>query len=85
MKRGKRRGARHMWEKRESLTANDNDVISAFLKIIRAPSSGRGRRAKRGGVGSPACENTASRSPPPPPSGHLLPQEGGRKADSFDW
>ena len=33
-----------------------------FLKIIRAPSSGRGRRAKRGGVGIPACENTASRA-----------------------
>ena len=36
-----------MWG-RESLTANDNDVISVSLKIIRAPSSGRGRRAKRG-------------------------------------
>ena len=50
-----------MWEKRESLTANDNDVISASLKIIRAPSSGRGRRAKRGGVGFPKCGSTVSR------------------------
>ena len=38
----------------------------ARLRIILAPSSGRGRRAKRGGVGIPACENTASRSQPPP-------------------
>ena len=34
----------------------------ARLRIILAPSSGRGRRAKRGGVGIPACENTASRA-----------------------
>ena len=33
---------------RESLTANGKDLISVSLKIIRAPSSGRGRRAKRG-------------------------------------
>ena len=34
----------------------------ARLRIILAPSSGRGRRVKRGGVGIPACENTASRA-----------------------
>ena len=28
--------------KRESLSANYNDLIGASLKIIRAPSSGRG-------------------------------------------
>ena len=50
-----------MWGKRESLTANDNDLISVSLKIIRAPSSGRGRRAKRGGVGFPKCRSTVSR------------------------
>ena len=33
--------AAYVW-KRETLTANDNDLISASLKIIRAPSSGRG-------------------------------------------
>ena len=33
---------------RESLTANGKDLISVSLKIFRAPSSGRGRRAKRG-------------------------------------
>ena len=38
----------------------------ARSRIILAPSSGRGRRAKRGGVGIPACEKTASRSQPPP-------------------
>ena len=40
-----------MWGKRESLTANDKDLISVSLKIIRAPSSGRGRRAKRSEAG----------------------------------
>ena len=49
-----------MWE-RESPTANDNDLISVFLKIICAPSSGRGRRAKRGGVGFRECGSTVSR------------------------
>ena len=44
--------AAYVW-KRETLTANDNDLISVSLKIIRAPSYGRGRRAKRGGVGFP--------------------------------
>ena len=34
----------------------------ARLRIILAPSSGRGRRAKRGGVGIPASENSASRA-----------------------
>ena len=32
------------------------------IKNLLAPSSGRGRRAKRGGVSIPACENTASRA-----------------------
>ena len=45
------RCAAHVGE-RESLTAKDNDLIRVSLKIILAPSSGRGRRAKRGGVGS---------------------------------
>ena len=54
-----------MWG-RESLTANDNDLISVSLKNIRAPSSGRGRRAKRGGVGFPECGSTVSRGQPPP-------------------
>ena len=57
--------AAYVW-KRESLTANDNDLISVSLKIIRAPSSGRGRRAKRGGVGFPECGSTVSRGQPPP-------------------
>ena len=30
-----------MWGKRESLNANDNDLISVSLKIILAPSSGK--------------------------------------------
>ena len=34
----------------------------ARSRIILAPSSGRGRRAKRGGVGIPACESTVSRA-----------------------
>ena len=55
-----------MWGKRKTQTANDNDLISASLKIIRAPSSGRGRRAKRGGVGFPECGSTVSRGQPPP-------------------
>ena len=55
-----------MWGKRESLTANDNDLISVSLKIIRAPSFGRGRRAKRGGVGFLECGSTVSRGQPPP-------------------
>ena len=57
--------AAYVW-KRETLTANDNDLISVSLKIIRAPSFGRGRRAKRGGVGFPECGSTVSRGQPPP-------------------
>ena len=34
-----------MWGERESLTANDDDLISVSLKIILAPSFGR--REKR--------------------------------------
>lgn len=49
-----------MWGKRESLTANDNDLISVSLKIIRAPSFGRGRRAKRVDVGGGGRANIAS-------------------------
>ena len=67
-----------MWG-RESLIANNNDLISASLKIIRAPSSGRGRRAKRGGVGIPACENTDSRSQPPPLRGTSFQRKEGEK------
>ena len=48
----------------------------ARLRIILAPSSGRSRRAKRGGVGIPACEKP-HREPTSAPSGHLLPKEGG--------
>ena len=48
----------------------------ARLRIILAPSSGRGRRAKRGGVSIPACEKML-REPTSAPSGHLLPKEGG--------
>ena len=40
----------------------------ARLRIILAPSSGRGRRAKRGGVGIPACEKP-HREPTSAPSG----------------
>ena len=56
-------------------------VGDARSRIILAPSSGRGGRAKRVGVGILASENTASRSQPPHPSGHLLPKEGGRKVE----
>ena len=45
----------------------------ARLRIILAPSSGRGRRAKRGGVGFPKCGNTVSRDQPPPLRGGGLP------------
>ena len=51
----------------------------ARSKIILAPSSGRGRRAKRGGVGIPACENTASRSQPPPLRGTSFQRKEGEK------
>ena len=68
-----------MWGKRESLNANDNDLISVSLKIILAPSSGRGRRAKRGGVGIPACENIASRGQPPPLRGTSFQRKEGEK------
>ena len=68
-----------MWGKRESLTANDNDLISVSLKIIRAPSSGRGRRAKRGGVGFPECGSTVSRDQPPPLRGTSFQRKEGEK------
>ncbi len=72
-----------MWEKRESLTANDNDVISASLKIIRVPSSGRGRRAKRGGVGFPKCGSTVSRDQPPPFRGTSFQRKEGEKGAAY--
>ena len=68
-----------MWGKRESLTANDNDLISVSLKIIRAPFSGRGRRAKRGGVGFPECGSTVSRGQPPPLRGTSFQRKEGEK------
>ena len=70
--------AAYVW-KRESLTANDNDLISVSLKIIRAPSSGRGRRAKRGGVGFPECGSTVSRGQPPPLRGTSFQRKEGEK------
>ena len=68
-----------MWGKRKTQTANDNDLISASLKIIRAPSSGRGRRAKRGGVGFPECGSTVSRGQPPPLRGTSFQRKEGEK------
>ena len=65
--------------KRESLTANDKVLISASLKIIRAPSSGRGRRAKRGGVGFPECGSTVSRDQPPLLRGTSFQRKEGEK------
>ena len=65
--------------KHEPLTANDNDLISVSLKIIRAPSSGRGRRAKRGGVGFPECGSTVSRNQPPPLRGTSFQRKEGEK------
>ena len=69
--------------KRESLNANDNDLISVSLKIILAPSSGRGRRAKRGGVGIPVCENTDLRSQPPPLRGTSFQRKEGEKRSAL--
>ena len=68
-----------MWGKRESLTANDNDLISVSLKIIRAPSFGRGRRAKRGGVGFLECGSTVSRGQPPPLRGTSFQRKEGKR------
>ena len=70
--------AAHVGE-RESLTANENDLISVSLKIIRAPSSGRGRRAKRGGVGFPECGSTVSRGQPPPLRGTSFQRKEGER------
>ncbi len=50
-----------------------------FLKIIRAPSSGRGRRAKRGGVGFPECGSTVTRGQPPPIRGTSFQRKEGEK------
>ena len=65
--------------KRESLTANGKDLISVSLKIIRAPSSGRGRRAKRGGVGFLECGSTVTRGQPPPLRGTSFQRKEGEK------
>ena len=59
-------------------------VGDARSRIILAPSSGRGRRAKRGGVGIPVSE-IPLREPTSAPSGHPLPKEGGRKVECVDW
>ena len=67
-----------MCGKRESLAANGNDLISVSLKIIRAPSSGRGRRAKRGGVGFRECGSTVSRGQPPPLRGTSFQRKEGK-------
>ena len=67
-----------MWG-RESLTANDNDVISVSLKNIRVTSSGRGRRAKRGGVGFLECGSTVTRGQPPPLRGTSFQRKEGEK------
>ena len=67
-----------MWE-RESLTANGNDLIRVSLKNIRAPSSGRGRRAKRGGVGFPECGSTVTRGQPSPLRGTSFQRKEGEK------
>ena len=66
-----------MWG-RESLTANDNDLISVSLNIILAPSSGRGQtsEARRGWF--PRKWEYRFTRPTSATSGHLLPKEGGR-------
>ena len=48
-------------------------------KITRAPSSGRGRRAKRGGVGFLECGSTVSRGQPPPLRGTSFQRKEGEK------
>ena len=55
----------------------------ARSRIILAPSSGRGRRAKRGGVGIPVYENTASRSQPPPLRGTSFQRKEGEKRSAL--
>ena len=79
MKRGKRRSARHMRGKRESLTANDNDLISASLKNHSRPFLWKGQtsEARRGWL--PRMWEYRYTRPTSAPSGHLLPKEGGRK------
>ena len=58
----------------------------ARSRIILAPSTGRGRRAKRGGVGGVgilASENTASRSQPPPLRGTSFQRKEGEKRSAL--
>ena len=55
----------------------------ARSRIILAPSAGRGRRAKRGGVGIPVCENTASRSQPPPLQGTSFQRKEGENRSAL--
>ena len=78
-RKAEQRGTCGGGKKRESLTANDNDWIRVSLKIIRAPSAGRGRRAKRGGVGFPECGRTVSRGQPPPLRGTSFQRKEGEK------
>ena len=72
-----------MCGKRESLTANGNDVISVSLKIIRAPFLWKGQtsEARRGWL--PRMWEYRFTRPTSAPSGHLLPKEGGRKRSAF--
>ena len=71
-------GSRFSWRLRRNYIWGD-----ARSRIILAPSSGRGRRAKRGGVGIPVCENTASRSQPPPLQGTSFQRKEGEKRSAL--
>ena len=71
-------GSRLSWRLRRNYMWGD-----ARSRIILAPSSGRGRRAKRGGVGIPACENIASRSQPPPLRGTSFQRKEGEKRSAL--
>ena len=59
------------------LAAQDDET--GGLKIILAPSFGRGRRAKRGGVGFLECGSTVSRGQPPPLRGTSFQRKEGEK------
>ena len=68
-----------MWEKRESLTANDNDLISASLKNHSRPFLWKGQtsEARRGWL--PRMWEYRFTRPTSAPFFSLLPKEGGRK------